>query len=125
MRLQSDESSSSRGRDEIDYSFEEMDEFIMEESILERHSEHSSRGTPFDENAMNLDDPEYVEEATESFDESTQTDDNDDDDDELDRVVKRGRGRPPKARAAKAKKSKKPEQSTRPTRTTRAASVRF
>lgn len=134
LRLsQSEESSSSRGRDQVDYSFEEMDELLMmeEETNSERQSEHSSRhGTPFNDNISNSndsDDTEFVEEATESFEEDnqSQTDEDDENDDHFDRVVKRGRGRPPKNRAAKVNKTPNVATNTRSTRTTRAASVRF
>lgn len=130
MRSTSDESSSSRDRDHVDYSFEEMDEMIMmeEETNLERQSEHSSsrHGTPFNDNnnSNDSDDPDFTEEATEFFaeDKNSQTDE---DDDDLDRVVTRGRGRPPKSRATKVKRTPNVEPNTRSTRTTRAASVRF
>lgn len=127
LRLTSKESSSSRDRDEVDYSFEEMDEMIMmeDETNSERQSEHSSRhSTPFNDNnnSVDSDDPVFVEEATESFEEDHSQSDEDDDD--LDRVVKRGRGRPRKCRAAKV--DKRPHvPNTHSTRTTRAASVRF
>lgn len=112
---------SSRGRDEIDYGFEEIEEFMLEENIqIDQHSERSSR-SPFDDDLDNDDqvdhssDGNYVEEATESLDESSE--------DEFDQIVTRGRS---KRHATKAKKDNKKEKpTTRTNRTTRAASVRF
>lgn len=132
MRLNND-NSSARTRDEIDYSFEEMNDITMDETALneinaDRQSEYerSSRGTPFVDNETDhsSDDPDYVEEATEILEESSSrhTDENDEDD-EFDHVVKRGRGRPSKTK--KKKSAHKIEQSSRPIRVTRAASVRI
>ncbi|XP_055327118.1 receptor expression-enhancing protein 1 isoform X9 [Sitodiplosis mosellana] len=122
LRITNGEASTSRGRDEIDYNFSEVEEFMLEEEMqIDQHSERSSR-TPFDEdddgvNDDNSSDGDYVAEVTESFDE---------DNDDFDRIVTRGQS---KRQTAKAKKDKekKPKKSpvSRQNRTTRAASVRF
>lgn len=113
---------SSRGRDEIDCAFEEIQEFMVEEDIeIEQHSDmHSERSsrTPFDDDESHPSDDDYVEEATESLDEN--------DDDEFEQIVTRGRAKR-KTTKAKVDKKQKPKNSpvTRQNRTTRAASVRF
>lgn len=121
MSITNGEESSSRGRDVVDYSFEEIDEFMVD---VEQHSERSSHSrSPMDEhdeyNDATLSDPDYVEEATESLDENSE--------DEYDKIVTRGRAkRKSTAVAAKKDKPKKTKSpSTRQNRTTRAASVRF
>lgn len=105
----------SLSRDDVD-GFEEINEFMLEEESMERNSERSTSQTPFIDN----DGSDYVEEVTESFNES--------DEDVFDEIVTRGRSRQ-KANNFKAKKEKKEKpkknQMARPTRTTRAASVRF
>lgn len=125
MRITNGEASTSQGRDEIDSRFEEINESMLEEEILYQRSERSSR-TPFDDDydmdIVNDDhgsDADYVEEATESFEE---------DEDEFDQIVTRGRS---KRQTAKTKKDKEKKEkktkspSLRQNRTTRAASVRF
>lgn len=116
LGLTNGESSSSH-RDEIDYGFGEVEEFgLEEEMIIDQHSERSSR-TPFDDDSLAMD-ADYVEEATESFDEN--------DEDEYDQIVTRGRSKRQTTKSKKEKKEKpKKSPTTRQNRTTRSASVRF
>lgn len=116
-----DSASTSRNRDVVDYGFEEIDEFMVD---VEEYSDRSSR-TPIDDHVddeTTISDPDYVEEATESFDENSE-------EDEFDAIVTRGRAKRKSLQSAKAKKNKKEKPtkspSTRQNRTTRAASVRF
>lgn len=119
LRLTNGEASTSRGTDEIDYGFEEIEEFILEEEMeIDLRSNRSSR-TPFDDGDNDIgngdrSDPDYVEEATESFEE---------DDDEFDQMVTRGRSKR-KTTKDKEKKEKPKKSSTSRRSRTRAVSVR-
>lgn len=142
LRLTNGESSSSasRGRDQTDFGFEQIDENSLDEDIenmiIEQRSERSSR-TPFDDSGDHESDMDYLaEEATESFDASDSDNNNDDGgNDEFDAMVTRGRAKQRQTTKAKSqnKKSKKSKPikspherpTTRQSRTTRAASVRF
>lgn len=130
MRLTNGESSTGT-RDEVDFGFVEINEMTLDDEMhiedqemhMEARTERSERSerssrTPFDEyDNGHQSDPDYVEEATEFFNENQS-------EDEYDAMVTRGRAKQQKSKKSKKDKPKK-SPATRPGRTTRAASVRF